>query len=83
MFVLPPTFDELAQRLRKRGTETEAAIARGSARSRDEARAYSEYNYLIINRRLTLQWKAYVNRQRGALARGKAAQRFRSVEATS
>src|SRR5580704_4917416 len=42
VFVLPPTFDELAQRLRKRGTENEAAIARRLARSRDEARAYTE-----------------------------------------
>jgi guanylate kinase len=49
VFVLPPTFDELAQRLRKRGTETEAAIARRLHRSREEARAYSEYDYLIIN----------------------------------
>ncbi len=28
VFVLPPTFNELSQRLRKRGTETEDAIAR-------------------------------------------------------
>ena len=49
VFVLPPTFDDLALRLRKRATESDDAIARRLNRSRDEARAYSEYNYLIIN----------------------------------
>ncbi len=49
VFVLPPTFDELAQRLRKRGTENDAAIAGRLGRSRDEARAYPNYDFLIIN----------------------------------
>ena len=49
IFVLPPSFDELAGRLRRRGTEDEAAIERRLKRARDEASAYPEYNYLIIN----------------------------------
>lgn len=49
VFVLPPTFDDLAERLRKRGTENESAIVTRLARSREEARAYPEYDYLIIN----------------------------------
>ena len=49
IFVLPPSFEELAGRLRRRGTEDEAAIERRLKRARDEASAYPEYNYLIIN----------------------------------
>lgn len=49
IFVLPPSFDELEGRLRRRGTEDEAAIARRLKRARDEASAYPEYDYLIIN----------------------------------
>ena len=49
IFVLPPSFEELAGRLRRRGTENEAAIERRLQRARDEASAYPEYDYLIIN----------------------------------
>ncbi len=49
IFVLPPTFEELEGRLRKRGTEDEAAIAQRLKRARAEAGACSEYEYLIIN----------------------------------
>jgi guanylate kinase len=49
VFVLPPTFEDLAQRLRKRGTDTEDAIERRLHRSREEARTYIQYDYLIIN----------------------------------
>ncbi len=49
IFVLPPTFQELEQRLRRRGTESEAAIQCRLERAREEARAYVEYDYLIIN----------------------------------
>ncbi len=50
IFVLPPTLEDLAERLRKRGTETEAEIQRRLARAREEVSAYPEYDYLIINR---------------------------------
>jgi guanylate kinase len=49
IFVLPPSFEELEGRLRRRGTEHEAAIARRLKRAREEASAYPEYDYLIIN----------------------------------
>ncbi|HEX3409917.1 MAG TPA: guanylate kinase [Candidatus Binataceae bacterium] len=49
IFVLPPSFDELEERLRRRGTEDEAAIGRRLQRAREEASAYPEYDYLIIN----------------------------------
>jgi guanylate kinase len=49
IFVLPPSFAELEERLRRRGTEDEAAIGRRLKRAREEASAYPEYDYLIIN----------------------------------
>jgi guanylate kinase len=49
IFVLPPSFAELEERLRRRGTEDEAAIERRLLRARDEASAFPEYDYLMIN----------------------------------
>jgi guanylate kinase len=49
IFVMPPSFGELEGRLRKRGTETEDAIARRLQRAREEASAYVEYDYVIVN----------------------------------
>lgn len=49
IFVLPPSFADLESRLRHRGTESEAAIARRLQRARAEAKAYPEYDYLITN----------------------------------
>jgi len=49
IFVLPPSFEELEGRLRRRGTEDEAAIARRLKRAHAEARAYPEYDYVIVN----------------------------------
>ena len=52
IFVLPPSFEELAERLRKRGTEDAQAIARRLQRAREEFQAYPEYDYLIVNANL-------------------------------
>jgi guanylate kinase len=49
IFVLPPSFRELEERLRRRGTEDEPAIARRLKRASEEALCYPEYDYLIIN----------------------------------
>jgi guanylate kinase len=49
IFVLPPTFAELEARLRRRGTESESAIAGRLRRAIDETSAYPEYDYLIVN----------------------------------
>jgi guanylate kinase len=49
IFVLPPTFGALEARLRRRGTEGEAAIKRRLRRAAEEASAYPEYDYLLIN----------------------------------
>lgn len=72
VFVLPPSFEDLAQRLRKRGTESEDAIARRLARSREEARAYSGYDYLIINDNVddsVERFRGVVNAERSRVAR--------------
>jgi len=49
IFVLPPSFAELEERLRRRGTESVAAIAHRLQRAHEEASAYPAYDYLIIN----------------------------------
>jgi guanylate kinase len=49
IFVLPPSFEELEGRLRKRATEDEAAIASRLRRAREELEAFREYDYRIIN----------------------------------
>ena len=52
IFVLPPTFAELEGRLRGRGTEEESKIQHRLRKAREEARAYPEYDYLIVNAQL-------------------------------
>jgi len=49
ILVMTPTFDMLEQRLRLRGTESGAAIERRLERAEEEAAAYAEYDYLLIN----------------------------------
>jgi len=58
--------------LRRRGTENEAAIERRLRRARDEASAFPEYDYLIINTDLAeslMQLKAVVKAERLRVAR--------------
>jgi len=49
IFVLPPSFEELEERLRGRATEDESKIQHRLKKAREEAEAYPEYEYLIIN----------------------------------
>jgi len=49
VFVLPPSFAELEGRLRGRATEEESKIQHRLRKARDEAQAYPEYDYLIVN----------------------------------
>jgi guanylate kinase len=67
IFVLPPTFAELEARLRRRRTEDEPAIAHRLKRAREEASAYPEYDYLIINEQIDeslKRFEAVVNAER-------------------
>jgi len=50
IFVIPPDMDELARRLRGRGTETEEKIAARLQRARDELPlACEKYDYVVTN----------------------------------
>jgi guanylate kinase len=49
IFVLPPSFDVLDQRLRGRGKDPEDAIRRRLETARVEVAAYREYDYVVIN----------------------------------
>ncbi len=49
ILILPPSLAELDQRLRGRATEREAAIAERLRRAHEEASAWLEYDYLIVN----------------------------------
>lgn len=49
IFVYPPSMEELEQRLRSRGTDTEQAIAGRLLRAREECLEAKKYDYLIVN----------------------------------
>ena len=49
IFIIPPSIDELAKRLRGRGTDTEEAIQGRLARARQEYAEADFYDYIIIN----------------------------------
>jgi guanylate kinase len=49
IFVLPPSFDVLAARLRGRNKDSEDAIVRRLATASREVGAVDEYDYVVIN----------------------------------
>ncbi len=49
VFILPPSFTELRERLVKRGTETEEVIDRRMANARQEVGQMDIYQYVLIN----------------------------------
>ena len=49
VFVLPPSFEALEQRLRARSQDSEAAIVRRLATARSEVSAVTEYDYVVVN----------------------------------
>ena len=49
MFVLPPSFEILEQRLRGRSKDPEPAIRRRLATAREEIGAVGEYDYVVVN----------------------------------
>ncbi|MBR6452558.1 MAG: guanylate kinase [Lachnospiraceae bacterium] len=48
-FVMPPTVEEIYNRLHKRGTETEEVIMKRMRRGSEEAEVIEQYDYLLIN----------------------------------
>ena len=49
IFVLPPSFETLEQRLRGRSKDSDEAISRRLQVARDEVSAFEEYDYVVIN----------------------------------
>ncbi len=49
IFLMPPSREALLQRLRARGTESSGTEAQRLGVARDEIRAWTEYDYVIIN----------------------------------
>jgi guanylate kinase len=49
IFVLPPSFEVLEQRLRGRSKDTEEEMQRRLVRSRAEAASYVDYDYVVVN----------------------------------
>jgi guanylate kinase len=49
IFVLPPSFEVLASRLRGRNQDSDAAIERRLATARAELKAVDEYDYVVVN----------------------------------
>jgi guanylate kinase len=49
MFVMPPSFEVLEQRLRGRSADPEDAIQQRLQTARAEVAAYTEYDYVVVN----------------------------------
>ncbi len=49
VFLEPPSFDELARRLRERGTESEAQFQRRLETAREEMAARDEFDVAVVN----------------------------------
>jgi guanylate kinase len=52
IFVLPPSIEELALRLRSRAQDSDEVVASRMAKASDEMSHWAEYKYIIVNRDL-------------------------------
>jgi guanylate kinase len=68
VFVMPPSFAVLEQRLRQRSKDSEAAIQRRLQVARDEVAAFTEYDFVVVNDGLA----AAVDRLRGIVVAERA-----------
>jgi guanylate kinase len=68
VFVMPPSFEELEQRLRRRSKDSEEAIQRRLEVARAEVATFADYDYVVINDELT----AAVDRLRSIVAAKRA-----------
>lgn len=69
VFLLPPSWGELAERLRRRGTDDEATIERRLARGREELAAAAGFDHLVVNDDLDRAVAEVESIYRAALAR--------------
>jgi guanylate kinase len=76
IFVMPPSFEVLEQRLRGRSKDPEAAIQRRLQAAREEVAAFRDYDYVVINDELN----SSIDRLRGiVLAERARLQRMQAV----
>ena len=68
VFVMPPSFEVLEQRLRGRSKDSEEAIQRRLQVARDEVAAFAEYDFVVVNDEVT----AAVDRLRGIVVGARA-----------
>src|SRR5260221_8885806 len=68
VFVMPPSFAVLEQRLRGRSKDSEAAIQRRLQVAREEVAAFTEYDFVVVNDEVT----AAVDRLRGIVVAERA-----------
>ncbi len=73
VFVMPPSFAVLEDRLRGRSKDSEEAIQRRLQVAREEVAAFTEYDYVVVNDELT----AAVDRLRGIVVAQRV--RLRSI----
>jgi guanylate kinase len=52
VFIVAPSMDELAQRLRERRSDAASEIVRRLTRAREEVKLWRNYDYLLVNRDL-------------------------------
>jgi guanylate kinase len=52
VFILPPSLNDLEQRLRRRAQDVDNVVASRMAKASDEMSHYIDYNYVVINRSL-------------------------------
>jgi guanylate kinase len=79
VFVMPPSFDVLEQRLRGRSKDSEQAVQRRLQVARDEVAAFAEYDFVVVNDELT----GAVDRLRGIVIADRARlQRMRAEAET-
>ena len=76
IFVLPPSFQILEQRLRERSQDPEPAIRRRLATARAEVSAVDEYDYVVINdvlERCVAEMAAIIQAERARVERRRSA----------
>lgn len=49
IFIMPPSLDELKNRLERRGTESPEVIAKRIERAKDEIKRADSYDYIVVN----------------------------------
>jgi guanylate kinase len=59
-FITPPTLNELEKRLSSRATDSSEIIAKRLQNAKDEIKALSEYDYIIINDKIEDAKEAFV-----------------------